>query len=233
MSLADRCAGQLGLRRGARCRLLATVRRWSSSAYSEALIAEHGAVSEPVALAMAEGIRHAREPTRRRFHHRHCRTHRPHALEACRHGGDCGDHRCRDPRPDVSIHRRPRAGEISSHAGRHEYAEACVGWIEPHECRVPSAGCRVPCRVPSAGCRVPCRVPGAECWDRVQGAVVVGAELAPPCFGTPTAFRTLHRARGTRHSALGTAPGTLHAAPCTRSCAPCTLHSALFLVHSW
>ena len=50
------------------------------------LIAEHGAVSEPVALAMAEGIRVARARRRRRRRHRHRGAERRHAGEAGRHG---------------------------------------------------------------------------------------------------------------------------------------------------
>ena len=50
----------------------------------ESLIAEHGAVSEPVALAMAAGIRKRAGVQCRRRHHRHCRARRRQRAEAGR-----------------------------------------------------------------------------------------------------------------------------------------------------
>ena len=52
----------------------------------ESLIAEHGAVSEPVALAMAAGIRKRAGVQVGRRHHRHCGTRRRKRTEAGRDG---------------------------------------------------------------------------------------------------------------------------------------------------
>ena len=51
----------------------------------DALIREHGAVSEPVALAMAAGHPQARRRERGRGHYRHCRPRRGNGAEAGRH----------------------------------------------------------------------------------------------------------------------------------------------------
>ena len=68
----------------------ATRRRSSCSACRPTLIAEHGAVSEPVARAMADGDPARRGRERRHRHHRHRRPGRRHAGEAGRHGRDRG-----------------------------------------------------------------------------------------------------------------------------------------------
>ena len=73
----------------------------------DALIAEHGAVSEPVARAMADGHRAGRRPRGRHRRHRHRRTGRRHAGQAGRNRGDCGRRGRPGARADVSVH-RPR-----------------------------------------------------------------------------------------------------------------------------
>ena len=89
----------------------------------EALIAEHGAVSEPVARRWPRASARARGRRRRRRHHRHRRARRRHAGEAGRHGRHRG--RRADERragAHVSVPRRPRDGEVPGGAGGAEHA---------------------------------------------------------------------------------------------------------------
>ena len=98
----------------------------------EALIAEHGAVSEPVALAMAAGIRKRAGVNVGVGHHRHCRSRRRHRAEAGRHRVHCrgrrrrqrhGAHlplsgRARDGQGDVGELGDRHAAPASSRASR-------------------------------------------------------------------------------------------------------------------
>ena len=77
-----------------------------------ALIAEHGAVSEPVATAMAEGIRQRMDAHRRRRRHRHCRSGRRHADEAGRHSRDRRRGAVGHDRPHGALQRQPRPDQI-------------------------------------------------------------------------------------------------------------------------
>ena len=67
-----------------------------AAAWPPALLEAHGAVSEPVARAMAEGIRDVGGRRHRRRHHRHRRAGRRHAGQAGRHRGRGRGHRRRD-----------------------------------------------------------------------------------------------------------------------------------------
>jgi nicotinamide-nucleotide amidase len=76
------------------------------------LLNAHGAVSEPVALAMADGIRVRADADVAVGVTGHCRTDWWHAREAGRHGRRRGGDGQRPTLPYVSFLRRARAGEV-------------------------------------------------------------------------------------------------------------------------
>ena len=104
----------------------------------EALIAEHGAVSEPVALAMAAGIRKRAGVERRRRHHRHCRARRRQRAETGRHRVHC---RGRRPATIARAHVPFPGGRemVKAHVGelgdRHAARAADLARIEAAERR--------------------------------------------------------------------------------------------------
>jgi nicotinamide-nucleotide amidase len=78
----------------------------------------HGAVSEPVAIAMAEGVRERTGRGRHGRHHRHRGSRRRHAREAGRHRRDRLDRpRQAGLRAHLLVPRRPRDGEVPGDAG--------------------------------------------------------------------------------------------------------------------
>ena len=97
------------------------------------MIEAHGAVSEPVALAMAEGDQNTGARRRRRRRHGHRRADRRHAGEAGRHGRRRGGHATRAPLSHVPVLRRARAREVSGLAGRARYGQAPAGVPGPPE----------------------------------------------------------------------------------------------------
>ena len=71
----------------------------------ETMLRAHGAVSEPVAEAMADGVPRAFESLSGCRHHRHCRTGQRNGGETRRHCGDCRGYAAGASRAHVQVHR--------------------------------------------------------------------------------------------------------------------------------
>ena len=99
-----------------------------SSGRAAALIAAHGAVSEPVALAMADGIRRRARRRRRRRHHRDRGTGRRHAEKPVGTVAIAVEGPWGEPRPDAYVSRAAATGEVLRDAGR-DGRSAPLRWL--------------------------------------------------------------------------------------------------------